>query len=173
VIVLEALQYRFSTQAPGEPLGRWLAKERRRMQLSQQSLCELAKLSHPTVIQIERGQGRVSSLVAIMRVLRLPLSLMPNEQEVTGADKPILSVHVGDCMEVLPRFRSKLFHTCITSPPYFRQRDYGMPGQIGLEPSADEYIARLVEVMRQVRRVLRNDGTLRLVIGDAFARNGS
>lgn len=60
---------------------------------------------------------------------------------------------------------------CVTSPPYFGLRDYGHEGQIGLEPTPDEYVARLVEVFRGVRRVLRDDGTLWLNIGDTYARN--
>lgn len=56
----------------------------------------------------------------------------------------------------------------ITSPPYWRLRDYGTPGQIGLEPTPDAYVAALVAVCREVRRVLHDDGTLWLVMGDSF-----
>ena len=62
-------------------------------------------------------------------------------------------------------------HTCVTSPPYFGLRDYGHDGQIGLEPTPDEFVAKLVEVFREVRRVLRDDGTLWLNLGDSYARN--
>ncbi len=62
--------------------------------------------------------------------------------------------------------------TCVTSPPYYGLRDYGHDGQIGLEASPAEYIDRLVSVFREVRRVLRDDGTLWLNIGDSYARNG-
>lgn len=57
---------------------------------------------------------------------------------------------------------------CVTSPPYWGLRDYGVDGQIGLEKSPEEYIAKLVEVFREVRRVLRNDGTLWLNLGDTY-----
>lgn len=57
---------------------------------------------------------------------------------------------------------------CITSPPYYGLRDYGHPDQIGLEPTPELYVARLVEVFGEVRRVLRNDGTLWLNIGDSY-----
>ena len=57
---------------------------------------------------------------------------------------------------------------CVTSPPYFGLRDYGMGGQIGLEKSPDEFVAKLVEVFREVRRVLRDDGTLWLNLGDSY-----
>ena len=60
-------------------------------------------------------------------------------------------------------------HACVTSPPYFSLRQYGSDGQIGLEPTLDEYVARLVSVFREVRRVLRDDGTLWLNLGDSWA----
>src|SRR5438132_701602 len=63
--------------------------------------------------------------------------------------------------------------TCITSPPYFRLRDYGVANQIGLESTPAEYIARLVEVFRLVRELLNPDGTLWLVIGDSYASRGT
>jgi site-specific DNA-methyltransferase (adenine-specific) len=58
---------------------------------------------------------------------------------------------------------------CVTSPPYFGLRDYGVDGQIGLEPTPDEFVAKLVAVFREVRRVLRDDGTLWLNLGDSYA----
>jgi DNA modification methylase len=61
--------------------------------------------------------------------------------------------------------------TCVTSPPYFGLRDYGHAGQIGLEATPDEYVAKMVEVFREVRRVLADDGTLWLNIGDSYAAN--
>jgi site-specific DNA-methyltransferase (adenine-specific) len=79
-------------------------------------------------------------------------------------------VHIGDCLTVLRTIPAQSIHSCITSPPYFQQRDYGIAGQIGLEPTAEEYINRLVDVFRELRRVLRQDGTLWLNIGDAFAK---
>lgn len=62
---------------------------------------------------------------------------------------------------------------CVTSPPYWGLRDYGMSGQIGLEKSPAEYVAKLVEVFREVRRVLRDEGTLWLVMGDSYATGHS
>ena len=61
---------------------------------------------------------------------------------------------------------------CVTSPPYFGLRDYGVDGQIGLEPTPQEYVSRLVGVFREVRRVLRDDGTLWLNVGDSYAGSG-
>ena len=77
-------------------------------------------------------------------------------------------VHFGDCLETLRRMPDGIVNTCVTSPPYFGLRDYGHPGQIGLEPTPGEFIAKLVAVFREVRRVLRDDGTLWLNIGDSY-----
>lgn len=66
----------------------------------------------------------------------------------------------------------KCVHTIITSPPYYGLRDYGVVGQLGLEPTPDEYIANLVSVFRECKRVLRDDGTLWVNIGDSYASNG-
>lgn len=76
---------------------------------------------------------------------------------------------VGDCIEGLRAMADQSVHTCVTSPPYFGLRDYGMDGQIGLEDTPDAFVARLVEVFREVRRVLRDDGTLWLNLGDSYA----
>lgn len=81
-------------------------------------------------------------------------------------------IHTGDALTVLRTMPTGFFHTCVTSPPYFGLRDYGVDGQIGLEDSPDAFVARLVEVFREVRRVLRDDGTLWLNLGDSYARTG-
>ncbi len=78
-------------------------------------------------------------------------------------------VLIGDCIESMRTLQDQSIHTCVTSPPYFGLRDYGMAGQIGLEETPAEFIARLVEVFREVRRVLRNDGTLWVNMGDTYA----
>lgn len=77
-------------------------------------------------------------------------------------------IFVGDALDILRTFPAKSVHTCVTSPPYWGLRDYGIPGQLGLEKTPEEYIAKLVEVFREVRRVLRDDGTLWLNLGDSF-----
>jgi len=77
----------------------------------------------------------------------------------------------GDCLAVLDTLPSASVHTCITSPPYFGLRDYDVDGQIGLEDTPDAFVGRLVEVFREVRRVLRDDGTLWLNLGDSYARS--
>lgn len=75
---------------------------------------------------------------------------------------------VGDCREKLRDLPDASVHCCVTSPPYFGLRDYGHDGQMGLEPTPDEFVAGMVGVFREVRRVLRDDGTLWLNIGDSY-----
>jgi DNA modification methylase len=74
----------------------------------------------------------------------------------------------GDCREMLRSLDAASVQTCVTSPPYFGLRDYGVSGQIGLEPTLAEYIAAMVDVFREVRRVLRDDGTVFLNVGDSY-----
>ncbi len=76
---------------------------------------------------------------------------------------------IGDCIEQLATLEAGSVQTCVTSPPYFGLRDYGHDGQIGLEDSPAQYIAKMVEVFGAVRRVLRDDGTLWINIGDSYA----
>jgi len=78
----------------------------------------------------------------------------------------------GDCRSVLHTLVDKSVQACVCSPPYFRLRDYQNAGQIGLEPTPEAYVAELVGVFRQVRRVLRDDGSLFVNIGDCFAGSG-
>jgi hypothetical protein len=78
----------------------------------------------------------------------------------------------GDTAKVLSRIPGEIFQTCITSPPYWSLRDYGIPGQIGLEDSVFKYIEQLTDVFAQVRRVTREDGTLWLNIGDSYTSGG-
>lgn len=78
-------------------------------------------------------------------------------------------VLVGDCIESMRALPDKSVQMCVTSPPYYGLRDYGVDGQIGLEETPAEFIARLVEVFREVRRVLRDDGTAWVNMGDSYA----
>ena len=68
---------------------------------------------------------------------------------------------------------NKSVHTIVTSPPYYNLRNYGVDGQIGLEQTPDEYIANLVAVFRECKRILRDDGTLFVVIGDSYSGSGN
>src|SRR6185436_2458924 len=78
----------------------------------------------------------------------------------------------GDARERLRELPDESVQTCVTSPPYWSLRDYGIPGQIGLEPSLPDYLESLVAVFEQVRRVLKSDGTLWINIGDSYTSGG-
>ena len=82
-------------------------------------------------------------------------------------------IHTGDCLEILKTLPDDSVHCCVTSPPYYALRDYGMEAQIGRETTPKEYISRLTEVFTEVRRVLRPDGTLWLNISDTYAGKGN
>jgi len=75
---------------------------------------------------------------------------------------------IGDCIESMSKLPGKSIHCCVTSPPYYGLRDYGVEGQIGLEHSPDSYVKKMVEVFSCVHRVLRDDGTLWLNLGDSY-----
>jgi len=77
--------------------------------------------------------------------------------------------YIGDALDVLRTLPSESVHCVVTSPPYWGLRNYGVDGQIGLEPTPEAYVQRLVEVFREVRRGLRRDGTLWLNLGDTYA----
>jgi DNA modification methylase len=79
----------------------------------------------------------------------------------------------GDCREMLTTLPDQSVNCCVTSPPYFGLRDYGVDGQMGLEPTPDEFVAGMVAVFREVRRVLRDDGTLWLNIGDSYSTHAA
>jgi DNA modification methylase len=79
----------------------------------------------------------------------------------------------GDAAEQLAKLDAGSVQTCITSPPYWGLRDYGDTGQLGLEPTPEQYIANLVAVFREVRRVLRDDGTVWLNLGDSYNSPGN
>jgi DNA modification methylase len=84
---------------------------------------------------------------------------------------PTARVLIGDVRQRLAELPDCSVQTCVTSPPYWGLRDYGHDGQIGLEQTPGEYVAGMVEVFREVRRVLADDGTLWLNIGDSYAHN--
>jgi len=77
----------------------------------------------------------------------------------------------GDCVEVLKGLPDSSVNCCITSPPYWGLRDYGVGGQLGLEKTPEEYTENMVKVFREVKRVLKDDGTLWLNLGDSYAAN--
>jgi len=78
----------------------------------------------------------------------------------------------GDVLEQLAGLPDGSARCCVTSPPYWGLRDYGVEGQLGLESVPEEYTAKMVDVFREVRRVLADDGTLWMNLGDSYANNG-
>ena len=91
----------------------------------------------------------------------------------TGQEQPDSRLLIGDVRETLKTVADNTVDCCVTSPPYWGLRDYGETGQIGLEQSPEQYVAELVAVFREVRRVLKNNGTLWLNLGDSYAGNNS
>ncbi len=87
-------------------------------------------------------------------------------------DTSDVRIEIGDSREILQDFPENYFQSCITSPPYWGLRDYGVDGQIGAESTVDKYIEDLVNIFREVRRTLKEDGTLWLNIGDSYTSGG-
>lgn len=81
---------------------------------------------------------------------------------------PTCKIIAGDAVEKLRDIEARSVQCCVTSPPYYGLRDYGHPGQIGSEPTPQEYVAHIVELGRGVRRVLKDDGTFWLNLGDSY-----
>jgi len=97
-----------------------------------------------------------------------PILITPFFQTTDGT----IRTYVGDALAVLREMPADSVHCCVTSPPYFGLRDYGVDGQIGLEETPAEFVARLVEVFREVRRVLHPSGVCWVNMGDSYARQG-
>jgi DNA modification methylase len=84
-----------------------------------------------------------------------------------------ITIRTGDCRDALAKMPAESVQCCVTSPPYFGLRDYGNEAQIGLEPTPDAYVAEMVAVFREVRRVLRDDGVAFINLGDSYAGGGT
>lgn len=82
------------------------------------------------------------------------------------------TIHQGKCEEILKGLPENSIQTCVTSPPYWQLRDYGVADQLGTEPTPEQYVEKLASIFDEVRRVLRKDGTLWLNLGDAFCGGG-
>lgn len=84
----------------------------------------------------------------------------------------LLTVICGDALEKLRELPDESVQCCVTSPPYWGLRDYGVEGQLGLEKTPEEYVSNLVQIFHEVRRVLKKNGTMWLNIGDSYAAGG-
>ncbi len=94
------------------------------------------------------------------------------KQMVLPVSDQAVQIVVGDSLQALPTLEAGTVQCCVTSPPYWGLRDYDHPAQIGAEASPEAYVSNLVAIFREVKRVLREDGTLWLNVGDGYARNG-
>lgn len=104
---------------------------------------------------------------------------MTNILQPTYSPNPLLSVRAGinkiynlDCLEGLKPMLDNSVDCCVTSPPYFGLRDYGTDAQIGLEETPELYVEKMVQVFTEVKRVLKDEGTLWLNLGDSYAGGG-
>ena len=100
------------------------------------------------------------------------LGWLRNPEECKGGGCVNNKIIVADALQGLAMIQNDSINTCVTSPPYFGLRDYGTAGQIGIEETPEEYIAKLIAVFREVYRVLRPDGTLWVNIGDSYVGSG-
>jgi site-specific DNA-methyltransferase (adenine-specific) len=96
------------------------------------------------------------------------LANAPAPAAIEAAATTSWRIFCGDAVEQLRALEAGSAQTCVTSPPYWNQRDYGMAEQLGLEPTPELYVQKLVAVFREVRRVLADDGTLWINIGDSY-----
>ena len=99
--------------------------------------------------------------------------MQDKREDTSFLDKHINTILCGDALETLKDFPDESINCCITSPPYYGLRDYHKKGQIGREATVEEYLNRLVEVFREVKRVLKKDGTCFVVMGDSYAGTSS
>jgi DNA modification methylase len=83
--------------------------------------------------------------------------------------KMSIKILQGNCLETLSSLEEKSVNTCVTSPPYWGLRDYGNGDQLGQEETPEKFVENLVNVFREVRRVLRDDGTVWLNLGDSYS----
>ncbi len=98
--------------------------------------------------------------------------MIESEKPYNRIDMNDLKIFSGDSFNILPTLAAESVQCCVTSPPYWGLRDYDHSAQIGAEATPEIYVENLVSLFREVRRVLRQDGTVWLNVGDGYARNG-
>jgi hypothetical protein len=123
---------------------------------------------------LERIDANIRTLRSQVRVSTgSQLSLLPHPEKTAEIPlKPEGQIIVGDTLEELRKFPDETFQCCVTSPPYWGLRDYGIPGQIGAEMKLEDYITNLVHIFHEVKRTLKSDGTFWLNIGDGYTSGG-
>lgn len=130
-----------------------------------------------TVEKVKNAKKNGIDIVSLFPAKKEKIRILREQslQKLDGffeADTDQSAILLGDTKQILKSLPSSVFQTCITSPPYWALRDYNIKGQIGLEKSVELYIQSLVDIFSEVRRVLREDGTLWLNIGDSFTSGG-
>ena len=123
----------------------------------------------PTIIIDSIARAKIISKSTCLMSLS-PTIIQQPLLPLTASEKSI--VYQGDAYQVLKQLPSALCQTAVTSPPYWGLRDYGAQGQIGSEEKLEEYIANLVRVFSELKRVLKPDGTLWLNLGDSYTSGG-
>lgn len=108
------------------------------------------------------------SIPQIFNELRSEITASPNSWQGVSASNVPWKVYEGDARSILAHLEDNSFNCCITSPPYYNLRDYGVENQIGLEETITEYVAKVTSVMDEVRKKLKTDGLLFLNIGDTY-----
>ena len=98
--------------------------------------------------------------------IKIVQKLLPGMRDTMAPEG--CQIILGDALKVLPELEAETFRCCVTSPPYWGLRDYGVSDQIGAEPLLADYVQNLVQIFREVRRVLAKDGTLWLNLGDSY-----
>jgi DNA modification methylase len=146
------------------------------MRLSGWLVCWLCIVVHASTLPND-GRAREK----LVSPVQLSGSVLPNRAEncqrqhplatMLPMDKKPYCLITDDALNALRNMPNESVHCCVTSPPYWQLRDYGMTGQIGLEKTLDAYIQAVTAVFREVKRVLRADGTLWLNLGDTYATN--
>ena len=166
VAVMAVLDFHLSGLGRGATISQQAEVRRKTLGLSLKRAAKLAGISPTTLSAIERGQGTIAPLMKVLRILGTGQAKV-SSQAIPLSESPS-AVITGDALQVLCGFATERYQTCITSPPYFGHRDYGIAGQLGRETLVHDYVSNLVNVFREVRRVLRSDGTLFLVVGDTY-----
>ena len=117
-------------------------------------------------LRVKTAKKRKTARTGVLGRVRPWTSSASGSDGSSASEMTTNSVVCGDCRDALLGMPDACVQTVVTSPPYFGLRDYDVEGQLGLEPTPDEFVTALVAVFRLVRRVLRDDGTVWLNLGD-------
>jgi adenine-specific DNA-methyltransferase len=155
VAVLRFLEHRFADQPADVELGRWTAQSRKSAGLSQEKLCALAGISKPAIVRVERGEGHVTTLIAAMSAINMPMTLVPNN----GVGALRQEFIEGDCVEIMRRMPVASINLVVTSPPYNIQKEY--ENKLSLQ----QYEQNVREWFSEIPRVLACDGAAWINVG--------